>query len=178
MHLYTQLLACYYYPRHYRDLNPFAMRPFCASQFTGGLFIHPDWGIKHIQIAKESSFSANHEPVCLVPGFCGRVICVCLIALFNTASTHIMRAFHSADIGVTTNTTSSSAPHALCLRSWPAVRLSASTPQSAADATVVFSAPSMSAALLYCNDGLQDAFQCISSCAQPNTTLLDCMLYL
>ena len=26
-----------------------------------------------------------------------------------------------------------------------------------------------------CNDGLRDAFQCI---AQPNTTLLDCMLYL
>ena len=67
--------------------------------------------------------------------------CMCLIALFDRASAHILRAFYSADIGIPTNTTSDSALHALCLRSWPAVRLSASTSQSAADATADFSAP-------------------------------------
>jgi len=107
-------------------------------------------------------------------------ICLCLSGVFAPASQHILRASYSSDIGIITNTTSDSALHALCLRSWPAVRLSASTSQSAADATVDFSAPfvgrlSTSAALLYCNNDLRDAFQCI---AQPNTALLDCTLYL
>ena len=95
--------------------------------------------------------------------------CMCLIVLFERASAHILRAFYSADIGryrysagigINTNTTSDSALHALCLRSWPAVRLSAST--SAADAAVDFSAPFEVSSSTHCNNGLRDAFQCIS----------------
>ncbi len=41
---------------------------------------------------------AGHEPVCLVPGAVDT--CMCLIALINRASTHILRALYSADIGI------------------------------------------------------------------------------
>ena len=33
-------------------------------------------------------------------------ICMCLPAIFRQAATYILRAFHSADIGITTETTS------------------------------------------------------------------------
>ena len=47
---------------------------------------------------KEQLQRAGHEHVCLVPGSVDT--CMCLIALFNRAATHILRAFYSADIGV------------------------------------------------------------------------------
>jgi len=50
-------------------------------------------------------------------------VCLCLFALLKRASIHILRAVHSADIGIITDTTSNhSTMHTLCLRSWPAVR--------------------------------------------------------
>ncbi|DBA82575.1 TPA: hypothetical protein ACH3X2_000786 [Trebouxia sp. C0005] len=117
------------------------MRPFCASQFTGGLLTHPDWGGKHVQITRESSFSApvtSLFALCLFLWTCDLRVPDC--TLRQSLDTH-SEGFYSADIGMATNTISNSALHALCLRSWPAVRLSASTSQSAADAEVVFSAP-------------------------------------
>ena len=51
---------------------------------------------------------AGHEPVCLVPEWTS--ICLCLSGVFAQASTHILRASYSSDIGVTTNTTSDCQP--------------------------------------------------------------------
>ena len=149
VHCYTfmYMTACFcdfpMYPRRNR-VRPFAMRPFCAGQVTGGFFAfntETEDSSTYIQTASKSSLSA---PVTSLSALClvlWTSICMCLTALSNRASTHMLRAFYSADIGISTTTTSDSALHALCLRSWPAVRLSASTSQSAADATVDFSAP-------------------------------------
>jgi len=63
----------------------------------------------HSDSQTEQLQRAGHEPVCLVPGSVDKLdlsTCLCLIALFKRASTHILRAFYSADIGITTNTTS------------------------------------------------------------------------
>ncbi len=53
----------------------------------------------HTDSQKEQLQRAGHEPVCLVPG--AMDTCMCLIALNNRASTHILRAVYSADIGIT-----------------------------------------------------------------------------
>ena len=56
--------------------------------------------------SQTSSFSA---PVTSLFALClvlWTTTCLCLIALFKRASSHILRAFYSADIGITTNTTS------------------------------------------------------------------------
>ncbi len=84
-------------------------------------------------------------------------ICLYLVALFTRASTHIVRAFHSADIGIITDTTSN--PCSTCV-----VLALVAGPQQ------------LSSQRFYhdCNCSLGDAFQCI---AQPNTTLLECILY-
>ena len=55
----------------------------------------------HTDSQKEQLQRAGHEPVCLVPGFVDKYLCMCLIALYNRASTHILWAFLSADIGIT-----------------------------------------------------------------------------
>ena len=47
---------------------------------------------------------AGHEPVCLVPEWTN--VCLCLSGVFAQASLRILRASHSSDIGITTNTTS------------------------------------------------------------------------
>ena len=52
----------------------------------------------HTDSQREQLHCAGHEPVCLVPGFVA--ICMCLIALFNRAAAHVLRAFNSADIGI------------------------------------------------------------------------------
>ena len=81
-------------------------------------------------------------------------ICLCLVALFTRASTHILRAFHSADIGIITDTTSSSRSTCVVL-------------------ALTASAAFKSQVLL--NLALEMHFKCI---AQPDTTLLECALYL
>ena len=52
----------------------------------------------HTDSQKEQLQHAGHERVCLVLGSVNT--CMCLTALFNRASTHILRAFYSADIGI------------------------------------------------------------------------------
>ena len=172
---FMYMTACFcdlpLYPRRNR-VRPFAMRPFCAGQVTGGFFAfdtQTEDSSTYRQPARATS--ARWSRACLPCAWlCGQVktsTCMCLTALFNRASTHMLRALYSADIGITTNTTSGSALHVLCLCSWPVVGLSASTSQSAADATVDFSAPfevssSTVELLLYCNNDPGDAFQCIS----------------
>ena len=52
----------------------------------------------HTDSQREQLQCAGHEPVCLVPGSVGT--CMCLIALFNRAATHVLRAFYSADVGI------------------------------------------------------------------------------
>ncbi len=64
-----------------------------------------DEGLKQLRTASKRSFSA---PVTSLSALCLNLwtnICLCLIAL-KRASIHILRAFHSADIGITTDTTS------------------------------------------------------------------------
>jgi len=68
--------------------------------------LHPDRGLKHIQKARNNSSSA---PVTSLSALClilWTSACMCLKALFNRASTHILRASYFADIGITTDKTS------------------------------------------------------------------------
>ena len=150
VHCYTfmYMTACFcdlpMYPRRNR-VRPFAMRPFCAGQVTGFFAFNTETEDSNTYRQPARATSARRSRACLNLSALCLVLwtstCMCLTALFNRASTHMLRAFYSADIGISINTTSDSALHALCLRSWPAVRLSASTSQSAADATVDLSAP-------------------------------------
>ncbi len=69
-----------------------------------------------MQTARESSFSA---PVTSLFALClvlWTSTCLCLIALFKRASTHILWAFYSADIGTPLTQPPISALRALCLR--------------------------------------------------------------
>ena len=51
------------------DVRPFAMRPFCASQVTGGFFTFSTQTEESSRYRQpETATSAGHEPVCLVPG--------------------------------------------------------------------------------------------------------------
>ena len=45
---------------------------------------------------------------------------MCLAGVFEQACTHILRVFHSADIGIYTGHPIATYLHALCLNSWPA----------------------------------------------------------
>ncbi len=68
--------------------------------------LHPDRGLKHIQKATNSSSSA---PVTSLFALClvlWTSTCMCLNALFNRASTHILRAFYFVDIDITTDKSS------------------------------------------------------------------------
>ncbi len=89
------------------DLNCGMQSAYCtASTYMPPCF----WGLllhtprlraqAHTDSQKEQLQRAGHEPVCLVPGFVDNYLCMCLIALFNSASTHVLRAFHSADIEI------------------------------------------------------------------------------
>jgi len=59
----------------------------------------------HSDSQTEQLQRAGHEPVCLVPGSVDKYLPVPDCTL-QRASTHILRAFYSADIGITTDTTS------------------------------------------------------------------------
>jgi len=145
--------------------------------------LHPDRGLKHIQKARNNSSSA---PVTSLSALClilWTSACMCLNALFNRASTHILRASYFADIGITTDKTSNIS--CTCV----ALALVAGRRDSASPYLISLALPvsnrrhycchvsfSVSEPTLHdCKYSLRDAFQCI---AQPNTTLLDCMLYL
>ena len=82
------------------------MRPFCASHFAGSFSHTQTSDCSHSSTADQQRTqlqSASHESVCLVPEWTS--ICLCLIAIFGQATTYV-RAFYSADIGITTATTS------------------------------------------------------------------------
>ncbi len=64
-------------------------------------FLFHYWIWQHIQPCPSSHRCT--DPGCLI---LWTSTCMCLIALFTRASTHILRAFHSADIGITTEATS------------------------------------------------------------------------
>ncbi len=91
---------CHYYPGRY-EVRPIGMRPFCADQDAGRfspLFTQTEDSSTLRQ--PDSSFSA---PVTSLFALClvlWTTTCLCLIALFKRASTHILRVFYSADIGI------------------------------------------------------------------------------
>ena len=103
---------------------------------------------------------------------------MCLIALFDRASTYILRAVYSADIGIATNTTSNISSTCVVLTLVAGRRdstVSLALTVSNRCHVCCLSSFSVSDSTLHdCKYSLRDAFQCI---AQPNTTLLDCMLY-
>ncbi|DBA86283.1 TPA: hypothetical protein ACH3X1_005780 [Trebouxia sp. C0004] len=87
------------------------MRSLCASQVTGGFFTFctqtedsstyrkPETAL-FLLAASASSFSA---PVTSLSALClvwWTSTCMCLSALLNRASTHILRAFYFANIGI------------------------------------------------------------------------------
>ena len=98
MHLCIWLLAfeaCYYPRRHgfgplQCDLSVLVSVQAASSHTQTEESAHTDG-------QKEQLQCAGHEPVCLVPGSVDT--CMCLIAPFNRAATHVLRAFYSADIG-------------------------------------------------------------------------------
>ncbi len=64
--------------------------------------------------------SACQSRACLPCACLWTSTCMCLTELCGRASTHILRAFYSADIGIPWIQPPISALRALCLRSWPA----------------------------------------------------------
>ncbi len=98
--------------------------------------------------------------------------CLCVIALFKKASTHILRAFYSADIGINTNTTSNlgSTYVVLALVAGGRAQRSASPQQSTTNAAILVSAAFQSAILLSMTVNI--ASRCIASCGA------DCILRL
>jgi len=86
-----------------------------------------------------------------------------VIALFKKASTHILRAFYSADIGITTNTTSNlgSTYVVLALVAGGRARRSASPQQSATNAMILVSAAFQSAILLSVTVNIASEVHCI-----------------
>ena len=131
--------------------------------------LHPDRGLKHIQKARNNSSSA---PVTSLSALClilWTSACMCLNALFNRASTHILRASYFADIGITTDKTSNIS--CTCARGWPS-GLSASPYQSATDAITVVTAASQSANLLSMtvNIASEMHFNALRSPTQPCLT--------
>jgi len=88
-------------------------------------------------------------------------VCLCLFALLKRASIHILRAFHSTDIGIITDTI-----HTLCLRSWPAVRI----------VSLVLSVSNR--CYKYCSAAFKSAVLLtiiVNIHTQPDTNLHDCM---
>ncbi|DBA85963.1 TPA: hypothetical protein ACH3X1_005502 [Trebouxia sp. C0004] len=81
-------------------VRPFAMQSLCASQVTGGLFTFRTQTKDSSTYRKpETPASARLSALCLV---LWTSTCMCLSALFDRASTHILRAFYFADIGIKT----------------------------------------------------------------------------
>ena len=83
------------------------MRPFFASHSAGGfpkVVSCNGWQLKHLQITSQqpqNKASARRSRACLpVPKWTSA--CLCLPGVFQSALTHILRAFHSADIGIKT----------------------------------------------------------------------------
>ena len=145
------------------------MQPFSAGLVTGGFFAFDTQTEDSSTYRKPvRATSARRSRACRpCAWFCGHDLHVPDCTLQQSLDTHA-EGFYSADIVMTTNATSDSALHALSLRSWPAVGLSASTSQSAATLQLISQHLPKSAALPYCNtDPLFNAFQCI---ARPNTT--------
>ncbi len=131
--------------------------------------LHPDRGLKHIQKARNSSSSA---PVTSLFALClvlWTSTCMCLNALFNRASTHILRAFYFAHIDITTDRSSNIS--CACARGRPS-GLSALPSQSASDAIIVVTAASQSANLLSMtvNIASEMHFNALRSPTQPCLT--------
>ena len=98
--------------------------------------------------------------------------------IFRQAATYILRAFYSADIGITTETTSNVSNTCVvlelvagqpCLHTFSQHRTIRVFP-AAVESAVLLTMTVNIACEMHVN-----VFQCI---AQPNTTLLDCILYL
>ena len=89
--------------------------------------------------------------------------CLCVIALFKKASTHILRAFYSADIGINTNTTSNlgSTYVVLALVAGGRAQRSASPQQSTTNAAILVSAAFQSAILLSVTVNIASEVHCI-----------------
>ncbi len=95
MHLHVQLLAFATI-----TLSVTGLTLCSANQFTCGFFTPRLRTQAHTDSQEEQLQRVGHEPGCLVPGCVDKYLCMCLIALFNRASTHILRALYSADIGI------------------------------------------------------------------------------
>ena len=118
--------------------------------------------------------SASHESVCLVPEWTS--ICLCLTAIFGQATTYV-RASYSADIGITTATTSDVSSTCIVLALVAGRQDCQPYPNTVSQQQtlhICFSATVKSAVLLTIavNMTCVVAFQCIE---RPNTNLLDCI---
>ena len=82
---------------------PFATQPLTGSFFT---FAPRQRTQAHTESQKQQLQRAGHEPVCLVPGSVDKYLCVPECPLQQSHSTHILRAFYFADIGITTDKSS------------------------------------------------------------------------
>jgi len=128
-------------------------------------FLCTDQGRQQLQTASKSSFSAL---VCLVPASVDKYLPV----LDHTCQKSLeLRAFYSADICMTTHTTSNLSSACVVL-AYVAVRTISFDPAASNSSHECFSAAFKgNSTAQSCNHSLQHAFPCIM---RPNTTLPDC----
>ena len=141
-------------------------------QAASSLFTHRLRTQAHTDSQQEQLQCAVHEPVCLVPGLWTST-CMCLIALFDRASTQILRAFYSADIGITTDTTSNISSTCVVLALVAGRRDCQPRPNSkVTDAIIVVTAASQSPTLLSMtvNIASEVLFNALRSLTQPCLT--------
>ena len=173
---YMLLGACQYCPRHC-GVRPIKMQPFCASQQAASIIFTETGDFSTFRQPTKAA-SARRSRACLPCACLWTSTCLCLTALFRRASTHILRAFYSADIGIPLTQPPTSALRALCLRSWPAswtvsLDLTASSRRYSGFISS-FQCQRSYLTVIIVSEMHSNAFQCI---AQPNTALHDCTLY-
>ena len=134
--------------------------------------LHPDRGLRHIQKAKNNSSRAPVTRLFVLCLILWTSACMCLKALFNRASSHILRVSYFADIGITTDKTSNISCTCVALALVAGRRDSASPYQSATDAITVVTSASQSANLLSMtvNTASEMQFNALRSPTQPCLT--------